>query len=85
MVRLKAIPGSDENSAELKSRSTDRRKFISRLGYAAAASFAVSATGPSSVAEAAITQSNSTATPPPAIATARNKVSRIASTPRTSN
>ena len=62
MARLKAIPGPSENSVELKSTSTDRRKFISRLGYAAAASFTVSATGLSSVAEAAVTQSNSTAT-----------------------
>ena len=63
MARLKAIVGPDENSAKLNSKGANRRKFISRLGYTAAASFAVSATRLSSVAEAAVTQSNTTVTP----------------------
>ncbi len=60
MASLKVISGPDENSAKLHSKGADRRKFIRRLGCAAAASFAASATGFSSVAQAAGAQSNST-------------------------
>jgi hypothetical protein len=60
MALLKAIPGAEENPAKLNSKGADRRKFISRLGCAAAAGFAASATGFSSGAEAAGAQSNST-------------------------
>jgi hypothetical protein len=53
------IPGSQENSAKLDSEGADRRKFIARLGCAAAA-FAAGGAGFRSVAEAANAQNNST-------------------------
>ena len=43
MTLLKPFPDSYENSADLNSRGAGRRKFISGLGGAAAASFAMSA------------------------------------------
>jgi hypothetical protein len=62
MASLKVISGPEHNSAELNSKGANRRKFIGRLGCAAAASLAASATGFSSVAQAAGAQSNSTTT-----------------------
>lgn len=57
MSSLKPVPRSEENSTRLRTAGADRRKFISGLGCAAAASIAASATGFSSVAQAAGTQS----------------------------
>ena len=62
MASLKVISGLEHNSAELNSKGANRRKFIGRLGCAAAASLAASATGFSSVAQAAGAQSDSTTT-----------------------
>ncbi|MFY9804509.1 MAG: vanadium-dependent haloperoxidase [Candidatus Acidiferrales bacterium] len=62
MSTLKPFPGPDETLAKPDSPGASRRAFISGLGRAAAAaSFAVSATGFSSAAEAASAQSNSAA------------------------
>ncbi len=60
MPSLKPLPGPEENSAKLTTDGANRRKFISGLSCAAAASIAASATALSSVAEAAGAQSNAT-------------------------
>ena len=62
MASLKPFPGPLQSCARLSSESASRRKFISGLGCAAAASLAVSASGLSSVVEAAGTQSNASTT-----------------------
>lgn len=60
MPSLKPLPRPEKNSAGLTTDGANRRKFIGRLGCAAAVSVATSAAALHSVAEAAGTQSNST-------------------------
>jgi hypothetical protein len=57
MPSSKPVLGPEKNPAKLSSQGSDRRKFIGRLGCAAAASYAVSATGLAPVAKAAGAQS----------------------------
>ena len=59
MDKRKTAPRADEISLEAKPETTSRRKFIGRVGSAAAASLAVSATGLSSLAKSAEAQSTS--------------------------
>jgi hypothetical protein len=59
MEKRNTAPRADEISLEAKPETTSRRKFIGRVGSAAAASLAVSATGLSSLAQSASAQSTS--------------------------
>ena len=59
MEKRNTAPRADEISLEAKPETTSRRKFIGRVGSAAAASLAVSATGLSSLAQSAEAQSTS--------------------------
>jgi hypothetical protein len=59
MEKRKTAPRPDEIPLEAKTETTSRRKFIGRVGSAAAASLAVSATGLSSLAQSASAQSTS--------------------------
>ncbi|HTB19179.1 MAG TPA: vanadium-dependent haloperoxidase, partial [Bryobacteraceae bacterium] len=63
MEKRKTAPRADEISVEAKPETTSRRKFIGRVGSAAAASLAVSATGLSSLAKSASAQSTSSSGP----------------------